>query len=109
VSIRGEPVEITSVADAVRRHRIGYVSEDRKNEGLVLMHSVLDNVGSPIWRRLANRFGLLGDGTVRAHTPEMIALADRIVVMNDYRVSGEIANTRQYDAMSEQIMALIQG
>jgi len=29
--------------------------------------------------------------------------------MNDYRVTGEIASTRQYDAMSEQIMALIQG
>ena len=35
--------------------------------------------------------------------------ADRIVVMNDYRVQGEITNTRRYDAMSERIMALIQG
>lgn len=189
LSIRGKPVKINNVADAVRRYRMGYVSEDRKNEGLVLMHSVLDNVGAPIWRRLAGRLGLLRDGTVRTHAlpfirklevrtpslaqsvgnlsggnqqkvsvakwlaaeteilivdepsvgidiktkaylhelirelsdsgialilitsdmPEMIALADRIVVMNNYRVTGEIDNTRHYDAMSEQIMALIQG
>ena len=39
--------------------------------------------------------------------PEMITLADRIVVMNDYRIQGELANTRDYDAMSEGIMELI--
>ncbi len=33
-----------------------------------MMHSVLDNVGAPIWRRLAGRLGLLRDNTVRMHT-----------------------------------------
>jgi len=189
VSIRGERVDIRTVAEAVGRHRIGYVSEDRKSEGLVLMHSVLDNVGAPVWRRLASAVGLLGDRRVREHAlpfvrklevrtpslaqsvgnlsggnqqkvsvakwlaaevrilivdepsvgidiktkaylhelirelsdagialllitsdmPEMIALADRIVVMGDYRIRGEIANDRDYDAVSGRIMALIQG
>ena len=40
--------------------------------------------------------------------PEMIALADRIVVMSDYRVMGDIVNNRDYKAMSEGIMSLIQ-
>jgi len=39
--------------------------------------------------------------------PEMIALADRIVVMNDYRLAGGLHNTRDYAAMSEGIMNLI--
>ena len=39
--------------------------------------------------------------------PEMITLADRIVVMNDYRIKGGIRNDRVYDAMSQQIMGLI--
>ena len=37
----------------------------------------------------------------------MIALADRILVMDAYRLTGEIENTRAYDPMSEAIMACI--
>ncbi|MGI9486105.1 MAG: sugar ABC transporter ATP-binding protein [Geminicoccaceae bacterium] len=184
-----KPTEIQDVADAVGRHRIGYVSEDRKSEGLVLIHSVLENVGMTVWQRLAQAFGFLSRGQVRQHTepfirkldvrtpsleqsvgnlsggnqqkvsvakwlaaevnllivdepsvgidiktkaylhqlirdlseggtalilitsdmPEMIALADRIVVMNDYKLMGDITNTRVYKDMSERIMELIQG
>jgi ribose transport system ATP-binding protein len=162
-------------------------SEDRKQEGLILMHSVLENAGIPIWRRLARLGGLLTDRRVQTETepiirklevrtpslrqivgnlsggnqqkisvakwlaagvqllivdepsvgidiktkaylhelirdlsdtgtaillissdmPEMITLADRIVVMNDYRIQGEIVNSRDYDTMSEGIMHLI--
>lgn len=189
VLLNGEKVEIKNVADAVGKYRIGYVSEDRKSEGLILLHSVLENVGVPVWRRLANLFSPLTNRAIREHTepyirklevrtpsldqnmgnlsggnqqkvsvakwlaaqvqiliidepsvgidiktkaylhelirelsdqgtaillitsdmPEMIALADRIIVLNDYQVRGEISNTREYDTMSESIMNLIQG
>ena len=39
--------------------------------------------------------------------PEMIALADRILVMGGYRIRGAITNNRAYDPMSEAIMELI--
>ena len=35
---------------------------------------------------------------ITSDMPEMITLADRIVVMDGYRIKGEIANTRDYDA-----------
>ena len=44
---------------------------------------------------------------ITSDMPEMITLADRIVVMNAYRIEGEITNTRDYRAMSEGIMNLI--
>ncbi|MDQ0394182.1 sugar ABC transporter ATP-binding protein [Labrys monachus] len=186
IKLEGRPVQVTSVGQAIHTHRIGYVSEDRKQEGLILLHSVLDNAGITIWRKLA-RFGLLTDRKVRAAAephirklevrtpslqqtvgnlsggnqqkisvakwlaagvkllivdepsvgidiktkaylhellrelsdtgtaillitsdmPEMIALADRIVVMNDYRLAGGLHNSRDYDSMSEGIMNLI--
>jgi ribose transport system ATP-binding protein len=189
ILVDGRPATITSVADAIRRYRIGYVSEDRKNEGLVLMHSVLDNAGMTLWRRLASAAGFLRDETIRSQAepvirklevrtpslhqlvgnlsggnqqkisvakwlaegvdvlivdepsvgidiktkaylhellrdlskggtaillitsdmPEMITLADRIAVMNDNRIQGELANTRDYDPMSQGIMTLIHG
>ena len=39
--------------------------------------------------------------------PEMITLADRIVVINDFRVKGDIDNTHEYDNISGAIMTLI--
>ena len=44
---------------------------------------------------------------ISSDMPEMIALADRIVVMDGYRITGELANSRVYDPMSEAIMACI--
>jgi ribose transport system ATP-binding protein len=189
VEVRGKPAVIRSVSDALNRYRVGYVSEDRKHEGLVLLHSVLDNVGMAVWRRLSGPLGWLSDRTVRRRTepfvrklevrtpsldqlvgnlsggnqqkisvakwlaagvevliidepsvgidiktkaylhdlirelsdggtgillitsdmPEMITLADRIVVMDGYRVTGELDNSRDYDAMSQGIMGFIHG
>ncbi len=187
IRINGQPVRIANVADAIYKHRIGYVSEDRKQEGLILMHSVLDNAGIAVWRRLAGRLGELTDratqkvvapligklevrtpsirqtvgnlsggnqqkvslvkwlaagveilivdepsvgidiktkayihellrdlaagGTsillITSDMPEMITLADRIGVIDDYRMKGVIANSRDYAAVSHDIMGLI--
>src|SRR3984957_16550988 len=54
LSIRGRPVRIRDMHDASTRFRMGYVSEDRKQEGLILMHSITRNVAITIWRRLGN-------------------------------------------------------
>ena len=187
VLIDGKPVRIGSVADALHQHGIGYVSEDRKQEGLILLHSVLANAGITVWRRLANSLGFLRDSTVLKHVgpvlrklevktpspyqtignlsggnqqkvsvakwiaagvkvliidepsvgidiktkaylhdlihelaqsgtavllitsdmPEMIDVADRILVMDGYRIKGEVENSRNYDTVSKAIMAFI--
>jgi ribose transport system ATP-binding protein len=188
MQVSGETATINCVADAVEKYRIGYVSEDRKREGLVLMHSVIENVGMTVWRQLSKSKVFLGNTRIQNHVepyiqklavktpslnqivnnlsggnqqkvsvakwlaagvniliidepsvgidiktkaylhelireladnehtaillissdmPEMITLADRIVVMNDFRVMGEIDNTHDYDPMSEKIMNMI--
>ena len=66
VLVDGKPARIGSVADALHQHGIGYVSEDRKGEGLILIHSVLDNAGITVWQRLRNRLGLVTDAAVTA-------------------------------------------
>ena len=187
VKVAGQSVRITSVAQALHRYGIGYVSEDRKAEGLILLHSVLANGGITIWRQLANRLGFLRDSTVNgtvgpvfsrlelktpsvyqtvgnlsggnqqkvsvakwlaagvrlliidepsvgidiktkaylhdlihdlaaqgtavllitSDMPEMVDVADRILVMDGYRIKGEVENDRNYDAVSRAIMDLI--
>jgi ribose transport system ATP-binding protein len=39
----------------------------------------------------------------------MITLADRILVMRDFSLVGEIENSRRYEPMSREIMSLIHG
>ncbi|SFQ07877.1 sugar ABC transporter ATP-binding protein [Tranquillimonas alkanivorans] len=187
VQVGGRSARIDSVATALSRYRIGYVSEDRKHEGLILMHSVRRNVAVTVWRRIARALGWLPDraerdavtpyierlqvrtpslaqpvsllsggnqqkvsvakwlaaqvrvlivdeptvgidiqtkvylhelihelaasGTaillISSDMPEMISLADRIVVMADFEVVGELDNTRDAADMSEAIMARI--
>ena len=187
VKVEGKPVHVTSVAEALHSHGIGYVSEDRKQEGLILLHSVLANSGITTWRKLANRMGFLRDSTINANVgpvlqrlelktpsvyqtignlsggnqqkvsvakwiaagvklliideptvgidiktkaymhdlihelaehgtaillitsdmPEMVDVADRILVMDGYRIKGEVGNDRNYDAVSKAIMGFI--
>ncbi|MFT6302431.1 MAG: ribose transport system ATP-binding protein [Granulosicoccus sp.] len=188
IRIAGKRAMIRNVADAVEKYHIGYVSEDRKREGLVLMHSVIENVGMTVWRQLSKVSTVLTNRAIRRHVepyikklevktpslnqyvsnlsggnqqkvsvakwlaagvniliidepsvgidiktkaylhelireladnentaillissdmPEMITLADRIVVMNDFRIMGELHNTRDYDMISQGIMNLI--
>lgn len=189
ILVKGQTVAIRSVSDALHIHSMGYVSEDRKQEGLILLHSVLANGGITVWWKLATRLGLLKDATVTDHVgpilrklelktpsvyqtignlsggnqqkvsvakwlaagvkfliidepsvgidiktkaylhdlihelanegtaillitsdmPEMIDVADRILVMDDYQIKGEVENDRNYERVSKQIMGFIHG
>ncbi len=39
--------------------------------------------------------------------PEIIDVADRILVMDGYRIHGEVENDRNYERVSQAIMACI--
>jgi ribose transport system ATP-binding protein len=185
VRVRGAKSHIKGFRVALEKYRIGYVSEDRKQEGLILLHSVRANTSITIWRRLRTfgqwirgsaekaailpslnqldvkaqsleqSVGTLSGGNqqkvsiakwlaakveiliideptvgidiktknalheliwdlaangksillISSDMPEVIRLADRILVMRNHAIVGEVPNTHQYDAMSEAIMA----
>src|SRR2546430_14855306 len=52
VRVRGVITHIRSFREVFEKYRFGYVSEDRKQEGLILLHSVRANTSITIWRRL---------------------------------------------------------
>jgi len=187
IEMEGRPARIRAPLDALRDWHIGYVSEDRKGEGLILTQSVARNTAITVWHRIAKRLGFLWGGIEKAailpfverlnvKTPsldqavgnlsggnqqkvsvakwlaadariliideptvgvdvrtkgylhrliwkladdgaaillisselsEMVQLADRIYVMNDYRIITEMPNSRQYDEMSDRLMTAI--
>jgi ribose transport system ATP-binding protein len=188
VRVNGRAVRIGDVDAALHRHGLGYVSEDRKAEGVVLMHSVLANAGITIWTKLRGALRILPDSTIvkrvepllrqldvkapsrqtavrnlsggnqqkvsiakwlaarveiliidepsvgvdirtkaylhqlimeladqgtailliSSDLPEMVALADRIHLMKDFRLVGELANDKDYAKVSAEVMSRLQ-
>jgi ribose transport system ATP-binding protein len=186
VEIHGKPARIRTVGDALRRYKLGYVTENRKDEGLFLEQPVARNIAVTVWRRLARAglvpdraerklaatyvdrlgiriaspqqlagtlsggnqqkvslakwlaaecdilvvdeptvgidvrtkaafheliAGLAADGLalllISSDLPETVSLADRIAVMAEMRIVGELANDHDYTRMSQQIIRLI--
>lgn len=187
VAVRGKVADIKDAHTALKVYGIGYISEDRKGEGLILAHPVNKNIGITTWERMKRWLGVLDDtaedelarsmvGRLDIQTPsihqrvenlsggnqqkvsvakwlaaktdiliideptvgidvqaraylhelileladtgtsillissdmaEMIGLADRILVMGNFQMAGELENTRDYDEMSRRIMDLI--
>ena len=68
----GQPVRIRNPGDALHTHRIGYVSEDRKGEGLILQHPIRHNVAITIWDRVSRWPGLVTPGRERAHVSRTV-------------------------------------
>ncbi len=63
--IDSTPVRIRNPYDALRNHRIGYVSEDRKGEGTILAHSISRNVGVTVWDRVSGHLGWTSERRTR--------------------------------------------
>jgi ribose transport system ATP-binding protein len=77
VLVRGEAAHIRDPHDALKRCRIGYVSEDRKGEGLILTHSVAANIAITIWRTIANAIGLI---IPRVETTSVSPYVDQLAI-----------------------------
>ena len=187
VIVNGKKVTINSPKTALEKFKIGYISEDRKKEGLILIHNVLDNTSITVWSQIRKAFGFVSDGMIAnkvdsyirqlevktpsnyqlisnlsggnqqkisvakwlaagtdiliideptvgidiktkaylheliikladngtsiilisSDMPEMISLADKILVMKDFQMSGIVENDHDYDAVSSKIMEFI--
>ncbi|HEY3016430.1 MAG TPA: sugar ABC transporter ATP-binding protein [Nocardioides sp.] len=189
VKVRGERATIRSAGEALERYRIGYVTENRKEEGVFLDQTLSRNVAVTTWNRLA-RWGLVRDRDeddllatyverlgirvsgprqlagqlsggnqqkislakwlaagcsilvvdeptvgidvrtkvafhnviaelaerglaillITSDLPEMVTLADRVLVMHGSLVTGEVDNSaHRYDVTSKQVARLIHG
>lgn len=187
VRVHGSPVRITSPRQALHEFGIGYVTENRKEEGVFLEQPIVHNITVTVWKRLAKAFGFVSareerdvaqdlvdrlgirvsglgqnagelsggnqqkvslakwlaadtkllvideptvgvdvrtkrafheliwdlarDGLpillISSDLAETVTLADRIVVMTDHRIRGELDNDRDYDRMSGRVIRLI--
>jgi ribose transport system ATP-binding protein len=71
VTLRGKQLQIKNAADAAK-HRIGYLSEDRKQFGLLLEQDVNANIGLSSVQELFQSAGFVRDGAMRARSKELV-------------------------------------
>ena len=71
VKLRGREIQIRNPADAAK-HRIGYLSEDRKQFGLLLEQEVNANIGLSALRERFQSCGFVKDAAMRATSREYV-------------------------------------
>lgn len=59
LKVKGENVTIRSYEEAFQRHKICYISENRKEEGLFLQHSITDNIGIIALKEICSTAGFI--------------------------------------------------
>ena len=96
VYVRGMKARIRSVADSLERYRIGYVTENRKEEGLLLQSPVTTNVTITVWPRLRGR---LGRAISRARE---LSLTRRMIQTLSIRTTGPYQRTEDLSGGNQQ-------
>ncbi|MGW2693773.1 sugar ABC transporter ATP-binding protein [Streptomyces sp. NPDC001296] len=187
IRVHGEPARIASPRQALHEFGIGYLTENRKEEGVFLEQPIHRNITVTVWKRLAKALGFISAAEERnvaqdlverlgirisgldqnagelsggnqqkvslakwlaadtrllivdeptvgvdvrtkhsfhellwelargglpillisSDLTEMITLADRVLVMAEHRIRGEVDNDRDYDRMSGRIIRII--
>lgn len=71
IKINGRETVIRSVRDAIK-HGIGYLTEDRKLQGLCLSLTVRDNIVSPSLDRFTSKLGIMNDNVMTRYALETV-------------------------------------
>ncbi|MCG9479433.1 MAG: sugar ABC transporter ATP-binding protein [Actinomycetia bacterium] len=95
VYLRGKKINPRSIADSLYRHRIGYVTENRKEEGLLLTSTVKTNISITIWPKIASKILRFIDGNKeKEHADNMVKNLDiRTTGLN--QIAGKLSGGNQ--------------
>lgn len=94
VRVEGKTVRIRSVRDALRRFRIGYVTENRKEEGVFLLQSITRNIAVTIWSDLSKLLGFVSGRRERAAVGDYVDALD-IKISSQEQLAGQLSGGNQ--------------
>jgi len=93
ILVDGQQVTIGSVGEALREYSIGYVTEDRKGEGLFLDKTVRFNVAATVWRKISTWFGV--SEKLEQEVAQDAIKRLWIKVANDRQLTGQLSGGNQ--------------
>ncbi len=95
VILNGKKIEIKSLSEAIYKYKMGYVTENRKEEGLFLMDNVRRNVNVVVWPEISgNLLKLIKNKAERDNVKKMIKELD-IRVTNSEQIVGNLSGGNQ--------------
>ncbi|MET8827872.1 sugar ABC transporter ATP-binding protein [Streptomyces sp. NPDC004610] len=94
IRVHGRPARITSPRQALHSYGIGYVTENRKEEGVFLEQSVVRNITVTVWRRLARALGYVPAREERAIARDLVERLGIRIAGLDQR-AGELSGGNQ--------------
>lgn len=73
IYVNGKPAKIRSVNESLHKYRIGYISENRKEEGLILSYDINSNISITSWKEMARKpFGYIRQKTEREKSKKIV-------------------------------------
>jgi ribose transport system ATP-binding protein len=100
IYIRGKKAHVKSVADSLYRYNMGYITENRKEEGLLLDSTVKTNIAITIWNKIINKL-------FRAISPKKeTAMAGKMVEVLDIRTTGVNQITENLSGGNQQKVSI---
>jgi ribose transport system ATP-binding protein len=100
VFVNGRAASIRSVADSLYKYKIGYVTENRKDEGLFLRKPNHWNISISAWPKLINRLSR------KISTRKQTAVCAKVVEDFDIRISSLDQNTEELSGGNQQKVSL---
>ena len=104
ISMSGKRLKLRNPAHAIREG-IAFVTEDRKHEGLVLMHSIANNVTMASFEEHGSRFGILNRRFERDETANAIARMN-IRASGPFQAVGNLSGGNQQKVVFSKWLAL---
>ncbi len=104
ILIDGQPVLLRSPADAIA-HDIAYVTENRKEEGLVLGHSVTRNINMVYFQHGGARFGVVNASAEARMTRDALSRL-KIRTASPEQAVGELSGGNQQKIVFSKWMGL---
>ena len=100
VDIRGKKAHVKSVSDSLYKYNMGYITENRKEEGLLLESTVKTNIAITIWNKIKHSL-------FRAISPtKETEMADKMVRVLDIRTTGVNQITENLSGGNQQKVSI---
>ncbi|MBT2896795.1 sugar ABC transporter ATP-binding protein [Streptomyces sp. McG3] len=99
IRVYGELARIGSPRQALHQYGIGYLTENRKEEGVFLEQPILRNITVTVWRKLANALGYVPAGRERETAADLV---DRLGI----KISGLAQNAGELSGGNQQKVSL---
>ncbi len=72
IEINGLKTKIRGISDSFSKYGLGYVTENRKEEGLILDFDIRDNTTIVVWKRIKNFIRFLSPKKINELTEQMV-------------------------------------